>query len=45
MRQYREWNYCEKKTEHADKHRNKKRQEAHSGQRSLQRCDFSVMGK
>ena len=29
MRQFREWNYCEMKTEHADKHRNKKRQAAH----------------
>ena len=28
MRQFREWNYCEMKTEHADKHRNK-RQDAH----------------
>ena len=29
MRQVREWNYCEMKMEHADKHRNKKRQAAH----------------
>ena len=29
MRQFREWNYCETKMEHADKHRNKKRQAAH----------------
>ena len=29
MRQSREWNHCEMKTEHADKHRNKKRQDAH----------------
>ena len=29
MRQSREWNYCEMKMEHADKHRNKKRQDAH----------------
>ena len=26
MRQSREWNHCEMKMEHADKHRNKKRQ-------------------
>ena len=26
MRQFRERNYCEMKTEHTDKHRNKKRQ-------------------
>ena len=29
MRQFREWNYYEMETEHADKHRNKKRQAAH----------------
>ena len=29
MRQSREWNHCEMKMEHADKHRNKKRQDAH----------------
>ena len=29
MRQFMEWNYCEMKTERADKHRNKKRQAAH----------------
>ena len=29
MRQFMEWNYCEMKTEHADKHRNKKRHAAH----------------
>ena len=29
MRQFRERNYCEMKTEHTDKHRNKKRQAAH----------------
>ena len=29
MRQFREWNYCETETEHADKHRNKKRRAAH----------------
>ena len=25
---FRKWNYCETKTEHADKHRNKKKQDA-----------------
>ena len=29
MRQFRERNYCEKKIEHADKHRNKQWQDAH----------------
>ena len=29
MRQFMEWNYCEMKTEHADKHRNKKKKDAH----------------
>ena len=29
MRQFREWNYCETKMEHADKQRNKQKQDAH----------------
>ena len=29
MRQFMEWTYCEMEMEHADKHRNKKRQDAH----------------
>ena len=29
MRQSREWNYCEMKMEHADKQRNKQKQDAH----------------